>query len=100
MQVPTSHLYNPNLDFEDYIDRSGGEKDTSNSDAVYIVKADGSVVLPNKSSWLSHNLAEIEPGDTIVVPLDTDRVNSLELWTKVSQIVYQMALGAAAINSF
>lgn len=100
VQVPTSHLYNQNLDFEDYIDRSGGEKDTSNSDAIYIVKADGSVVLPNKSSWLSHNQAAIEPGDTIVVPLDTDRVNSLELWTKVSQIVYQMALGAAAINSF
>ena len=100
VQVPTSHLYNSNLDFTDYIDRSGGEKETSNSDAIYIVKADGSVVLPNKSSWLTHSEADIEPGDTIVVPLDTDRVDSLELWTKVSQIVYQMALGAAAINSF
>lgn len=100
VQVPTSHLYNSNLDFVDYIERSGGEKDTSNSDAIYIVKADGSVVLPNKSSWLTHSEADIEPGDTIVVPLDTDRVDSLELWTKVSQIVYQMALGAAAINSF
>lgn len=100
VQVPTSHLYNSNLDFVDYIERSGGEKDTSNTDAIYIVKADGSVVLPNKSSWLTHSEADIEPGDTIVVPLDTDRVDSLELWTKVSQIVYQMALGAAAINSF
>lgn len=100
VQVPTSHLYNSNLDFIDYIERSGGEKDTSNSEAIYIVKADGSVVLPNKSSWLTHSEADIEPGDTIVVPLDTDRVDSLELWTKVSQIVYQMALGAAAINSF
>lgn len=100
VQVPTSHLYNSNLDFVDYIERSGGEKDTSNSDAIYIVKADGSVVLPNKSSWLTPSEADIEPGDTIVVPLDTDRVDSLELWTKVSQIVYQMALGAAAINSF
>ncbi len=100
VQVPTSHLYNQNLDFEDYIDRSGGEKDTSNSDAIYIVKADGSVVLPNKSAWLTHNEAQVEPGDTIVVPLDTDRVNSLDLWTKVSQIVYQLALGAAAVNSF
>ncbi|MCW9027653.1 MAG: SLBB domain-containing protein, partial [Kangiella sp.] len=100
VQVATSHLYNPTLDFEDYIDRSGGEKDTANSDAIYIVKADGSVILPNRSSWLSHNNERIEAGDTIVVPLDTTRVDSLELWTRVSQIVYQLALGAAAVNSF
>ncbi|ACV26335.1 SLBB domain-containing protein [Kangiella koreensis] len=100
VQVATSHLYNPNFDFEDYIDRSGGEKDTANSDAIYIVKADGSVILPNRSSWLTHSDAKIESGDTIVVPLDTTRVDSLELWSRVSQIVYQLALGAAAVNSF
>lgn len=100
VQVATSHLYNPNFDFEDYIERSGGEKDTANEDAIYIVKADGSVVLPNESSWLTHRGAEIEPGDTVVVPLDTSRVDNLELWTKVTQIVYQLALGAAAVNSF
>ncbi|GAA4364622.1 SLBB domain-containing protein [Kangiella marina] len=100
VQVATSHLFNPNFDFEDYIERSGGEKETANSDAVYIVKADGSVILPNESSWLTHKSADIEPGDTIVVPLDTARVDNLELWSKVTQIVYQLALGAAAVNSF
>ncbi|GAA0198092.1 SLBB domain-containing protein [Kangiella japonica] len=100
VQVATSHLYSEKLDYQDYIDRSGGEKDTANSDAIYIVKADGSVVLPNQSSWLSHNASNVEPGDTIVVPLDTTRVDGLELWSKVSQIVYQLALGAAAVNSF
>lgn len=100
VQVATSHLYNPNFDYEDYIDRSGGEKDTANDDAIYIVKADGSVVLPNESSWLTHKATDIGPGDTIVVPLDTARVDGLELWTKVSQIVYQLAIGAAAVNSF
>lgn len=100
VQVATSHLYNPNFDFEDYIERSGGEKDTANSDAIYIVKADGSVILPNESSWLTHKSTQIEPGDTIVVPLDATRVDNLELWSKVTQIVYQLALGAAAVNSF
>ena len=100
VQVATSHLYSAKFDYQDYIDRSGGEKDTANSDAIYIVKADGSVVLPNQSSWLSHNASNVEPGDTIVVPLDTTRVDGLELWSKVSQIVYQLALGAAAVNSF
>ena len=100
VQVATSHLFNESFDYKDYIDRSGGEKETANEDAIYIVKADGSVLLPNQSSWLTHNENEIEPGDTIVVPLDTTRVDGLELWSKVSQIVYQLALGAAAVNSF
>ncbi|AOE50171.1 polysaccharide biosynthesis/export family protein [Kangiella sediminilitoris] len=100
VQVPTSHLYTPGYDFYDYIERSGGKKDTAENDAIYIVKANGSVVLPNDSLWLTHDNADIQPGDTIVVPLDTDRIDSLELWTSVSQIVYQIALGAAAINSF
>ena len=100
VQVPTSHLYTPGFEYYDYIERSGGEKNTAENDAIYIVKANGSVILPDDSSWLTHNDAEIEPGDTIVVPLDTDRIDSLELWTSVSQIVYQIALGAAAIKSF
>ncbi len=100
VQVPTSHLYDGLLDFDDYISRSGGEKETANIDAIYIVKADGSVILPNESGWLTHNDTEVEPGDTIVVPLDTSRVDSLELWSKVSSIVYQLALGAAAVKSF
>ncbi|WP_195758327.1 SLBB domain-containing protein [Kangiella sp. HZ709] len=100
VQVPTSHLYDRKLDFDDYIERSGGEKETSNSDAIYIVKADGSVVLPNANNWLNHSDFNMEAGDTIVVPLDTSRVDNLELWSKVSSIVYQLALGAAAVNSF
>ncbi len=100
VQVPTSHLFDKKYDFDDYIERSGGEKETANSDAIYVVKADGSVLLPNANSWLSHSDVNVEPGDTIVVPLDTTRVDSLELWSKVSSIVYQLALGAAAVKSF
>ena len=45
--------------------------------------------------------AVVEPGDTIVVPLDTDdkKLSGISLVTEVSQIIYQLSLGAAAINS-
>jgi hypothetical protein len=33
-----------------------------------------------------------------VVPLDVDR--PLERWTAITQIIYNLALGAAAVNSF
>jgi hypothetical protein len=42
----------------------------------------------------------MRPGDTIVVPVDTDRVKSLTLWTNITQILYQASIAVAAIQSF
>ena len=46
--------------------------------------------------------SNIGPGDTIVVPLDTDdtKLRAIPLLAEVSTIIYQLALGAVAINSF
>ena len=63
------------------------------------IKADGSVFLPEKSGWF-HDDVTMSPGDTIVVPVEIDRLNNMTFWTSVSQIIYQMALGAAAISTF
>ncbi len=43
---------------------------------------------------------QFEPGDTIVVPLDTDRVPSLIQWASITQVLFNLALAAAAVNSF
>jgi hypothetical protein len=44
---------------------------------------------------------KIEPGDTIVVPIDADgSVKLMPLMAEVSRMIYELALGAAAINSF
>jgi hypothetical protein len=42
----------------------------------------------------------MKPGDTIVVPLDTERMPALPLWQAVTQIIYNVAIAAAAVNSF
>ena len=99
VQHSTSHLFNEGWTLEDYLDKSGGITARADDDRIYVVKADGSVFLPNQSGWLTHQNEMLNPGDTIVVPLDTDRIKSLTLWTNVSQIVYQLALGAAAVKS-
>ena len=39
-------------------------------------------------------------GDTIVEPLEIDRVGPLAFWVSVTQILYQAAIAVAAINSF
>ncbi|OAN90172.1 sugar transporter [Marinobacter sp. EhC06] len=99
VQFPTSHLHQAGLTVDDYLDRSGGPTRQADDSRVYVVKADGSVMLPEKSRWFGGRSQQLEPGDTIIMPIDVDRLNQLELWSNVSQIVYQMALGAAAVGN-
>lgn len=99
VQFPTSHLHQAGLTVDDYLERSGGPTRQADENRVYVVKADGSVMLPEKSRWFGSRSQQLEPGDTIIMPIDVDRLNQLELWTNVSQIVYQMALGAAAVGN-
>jgi hypothetical protein len=35
-----------------------------------------------------------------VAPLDVTRMRPLTLWTSITQIMYNMAIAAAAVNSF
>jgi polysaccharide biosynthesis/export protein len=99
VQYPTSHFYNEKLSAKEYIRRSGGTKKYADDQRIYVVKANGRVVEPGRSRWFSTRQESIEAGDTIIVPLDTDRVDSLEVWSKTTQIIYNAALGAAAVNS-
>ena len=100
IQHPSAHLYNRNLNIEDYIDLSGGVNRRADRKRLYIVKADGSVALPGRSGWFKQRHNRLEPGDTIIVPLDVDRRRTLTVWSEASAIIYQLALGAAAVNSF
>ena len=40
----------------------------------------------------------IKPGDTIVVPLDTEHIPALPLWTQVTQILYNVAVAVLAVR--
>lgn len=101
--VPTSHLYTEGHSLEDYISLSGGYKELAEEDSIYIVKANGSVVVPDagNSYWYqsSSRSVSLSPGDTIVVPYDSSHVDNLTLWTSATQIVYRLAVTVAAIGS-
>ena len=100
IQHPSAHLFNRQLNIDDYIDLSGGANHRADLKRLYIVKADGSVSLPGRSGWFKRRNNRVEPGDTIIVPLDVDRRRTLTVWGEASAIIYQLALGAAAVNSF
>ena len=100
VQHATSHLFENKLSLNEYIERSGGTTIKADKKRIYVVRANGSVYLPGESRWFKRGVKGVQPGDTVVVPLDADRMKKLTLWSSVSEIVYRMALGAAAVASF
>ena len=100
VQSATSHLYRADLSRDDYIAMSGGLTPRADDDRIYVVRADGSVVTRCGNAWFSGGGVDIKTGDTIVVPLDTERMRPLPFWTAVTTIIYNLAIAAAAVNSF
>ncbi len=100
-EVPnaTSHLYDPAFARDDYIRMSGGPTQKADERRIYVVRANGSVETGSGSRWF-RNAGSIQPGDTVVVPLDAERMRPLPLWTAVSTIIFNLAVAVAAVNSF
>ena len=95
----TSHLYKAGISVDEYIDLSGGLKERAADDRIYIIKANGSVKIPNTGNWFAvNNSNQLEPGDTIVVPLDAGHMDKLTLWSTATQILYQLGVAVAAIS--
>jgi polysaccharide biosynthesis/export protein len=100
VQSATSHLYRAELSRDDYIAMSGGLTPRADDDRIYVVRADGSVVTRGGNAWFSGGSVDVRSGDTIVAPLDTERMRPLPFWTAVTTIIYNLAIAAAAVNSF
>jgi polysaccharide export outer membrane protein len=100
VQSPTSHIYRAGLSRDDYIAKSGGSTQKADRKRIYIVRANGDVVSGGRTGWFRRSRSgDIRPGDTIVVPLNTERVAALPLWTSVTTIIYNLAIAILAIHS-
>jgi hypothetical protein len=100
VQNTTSHLYRADLTRDDYIGLSGGLTRKADRSRIYIVRADGSVVSRQNSGWFRRGaMVAVKPGDTIVAPLDTERLPPLPLWQAVTGILYNTAVAVAALGS-
>ena len=62
--------------------------------------ADGGVVVSGGARWFAGGEVRIEPGDTIVVPLNAEHMPPLPLWQAVSQILYNLAIATLAVHQF
>lgn len=89
---PTTLAYDKGMDMMDYIGQSGGLTRKTDDKLVYVVRADGSAAL--KKSWWRKD--RIRPGDTIVVPLDVEKVRTLKSWIEASSVFANLVSPTAA----
>jgi protein involved in polysaccharide export with SLBB domain len=99
VQYATSHVYDRTLNRDDYIGKSGGLTQRADGKRIYVVRASGEVVAQSGARWFRRDGGtDIHSGDAIVVPLDVDQ--PLARWSAITQIIYNLAIAAAAVNSF
>ena len=101
VQMAMSYRFDRDLGVRDYINMSGGTKQKADTRRIYVVRANGAIE-PHRQrrGWFSTTgSASLRPGDTIVVPLDTTYTENLQLWSQVTNIIYNSAVALAAINS-
>lgn len=66
---PTAVAYRPGKSAKWYLSESGGPTTLADKRAIFVIRADGSVIGSRKSLWDGESLgATLEPGDTVVVP--------------------------------
>jgi polysaccharide export outer membrane protein len=95
-----THSFQGELTLDDYIDLSAGFTRRADDGGIYIVKANGSVVTLERNLWrFTGSDSALDPGDTIVVPINTQYKESLASWREITQIVYQSMVSIAAVVS-
>ena len=102
VQFPTSHLHNASFSMDQYIALSGGFTQNADEKRIFVVKSNGAVLTKKGNGWFNAGGSNknIQAGDVIVVPINLQKGRWLETLTSSTQIVYQLAVTAAAVNSF
>ena len=95
---PGTHTFQAGLDLNDYLGLSAGLTARAEVKDLYIIRADGSVLRPT-TSWFrfAGGNASLNPGDTIVVPIDAGYTDNLTLWREVTQVIFNTTSGLASM---
>lgn len=92
--IPTAIAYEKGMNLSNYINFCGGYTDNADTDKVLLIKANGRVIRYDDSMFSKDMI--IEPSDSILVLQEVKTKNML-IFKDLTQILYQIALGAAVI---
>lgn len=93
----TAVLFNPDYSRDDYV-RQAGLTRMADAENIYIVRANGRVDTGSRG-WFSSLGQSIQPGDTIVVPPDLERMNVLDVVLDWSRATMQIGASLAALKT-
>ena len=95
VMLPGAQSYVKDMDFDDYINSCGGYTFRANKESVLIIKKNGRVISYDADSAFGEEYS-VEPGDDILVLGKVDS-KYLQVVKDITQIVYQIAVGAAVV---
>lgn len=91
---PTTHAFVEGASMMDYVSMSGGITPKAKDDLVYIIHANGAA--SQNTSWWQGD-PDISLGDTVIVPLNVEKIRSLKKWTEISSIFGNVVSPAAQV---
>ncbi|RJR33280.1 MAG: polysaccharide export protein [Deltaproteobacteria bacterium] len=95
---PTAVIYNPHLTVADYLTQAGGPSKGADVRYIYVIKANGSALSGRGGIFFSGiSSARLDPGDTIVVPENFERVAWLKTVKDLTSILANVALTAGVV---
>ena len=98
---PTAITYVPGMTMDDYLAKTGGATKHADTQGIYIIRADGSVLTDQivQSGWgpwrKGIRSTVLEPGDTVMVPENLAVDTTIRDVRDITQILYQIATTAA-----
>lgn len=108
---PGAFVYNPKMDWDEYIKLTGGLLSQADKKNIFIIKANGTVnkVGSDSIKWSPENdrwefsyfkkESSLNPGDTIMVPDNYNRVPWMRNIKDVTQIMMQIAVTAGVLTN-
>jgi hypothetical protein len=95
VMLPGAQSYVEKMSFDDYINSCGGYSFRANKESVLIIKKNGQVISYDADAAFGKEY-KVEPGDDILVMGEVD-TKYLQVVKDITQIVYQIAVGAAVV---
>lgn len=108
---PTAIIYDPHRTVKEYITMAGGPTDIADEDSIYIIKVNGTAVSRKGFRWFGPSWdgtdytfrfgglksITLDPGDSIVVPEELERIAWLREIKDIATIFGQLAVTAGVV---